>query len=318
MERRKFVKSTLAASAISHMPINLFSAGTLGVPNRKFRMSLVPGNIGVQANQKQTLDYAIAYGYEAMLAMPGEVAGYSDAELKELKDKMDQHKITWGSANLPVEFRKDKNTFKEGFETLKKHAPVLQKMGGTRMNTWILNSSNELTYTENMAQHAYRLGECARLLQDYDIRLGLEYVGPRTMMIGARYPFIGSMKEGKELIATIGEDNLGFVLDSFHWYCANDTVEDIMTLTPSDIITVDINDARDGVDRIAQLDQKREMPLTTGKIDLQAFIQALLDIGYDGPVRSEPFSKRMNDLDNDAALEEDSKTFQRVLALVGG
>lgn len=125
------------------------------------------------------------------------------------------------------------------------------------------------------------------------------------------------MKEGKELIAAIGQSNVGFVLDSFHWYCANDTLEDIWTLKPEDIITIDINDAHKGFSREEQVDGKRELPMATGVINIKDFFQGIVDIGYDGPVRTEPFNQALNDLENDDALKANMDAIKKSLALVG-
>jgi sugar phosphate isomerase/epimerase len=125
------------------------------------------------------------------------------------------------------------------------------------------------------------------------------------------------MKEGKELIAATGQSNVGFVLDSFHWYTANDTKADILSLKPEDIVVVDINDARNGFSRETQVDGKRELPLATGVIDLKSFMEGLVEIGYDGPVRTEPFNQALNEMENEAALAKNKEAFNKTLALVG-
>jgi sugar phosphate isomerase/epimerase len=51
-------------------------------------------------------------------------------------------------------------------------------------------------------------------LSIYGLRLGLEYVGPKTSWSRGRFPFIQTMAEMKELIAEIECDNVGFTLDS--------------------------------------------------------------------------------------------------------
>lgn len=316
MHRRKFIlSSTLAMTAASVTPLSSLFAGTKNT--RKFKIALNPGIIGVKANFAQTLDYAIQYGYEAISPYTQEVmTDYSPAQLKEIMAKMKAHDISYDSINIPVEFRRDDATFREGIKELPKFCETMQRQGATRVNTWIISSHKELTYNENMRQHASRLGECAKIMKDYGVRLGLEYLGMRTLVARGRYPFIGSMKEGKELIAAIGVGNVGFVLDSFHWYCANDTLEDIKTLTPADIVTVDINDARAGFKREEQMDGKRELPLATGVINLKDFLQGIIDIGYDGPVRTEPFNQALNELENDEALQTNMSAIKKALALV--
>jgi sugar phosphate isomerase/epimerase len=316
MHRRKFIQaSALAIAAASSPSFPLFSATKA---QRKFKLALNPGIIGVKANFAQTLDYAIQYGYEAISPFTQEVMkDYSSAQLNEIMAKMKANKISYDSTNIPVEFRRDDAKFKEDVKELPKFCEAMQKQGATRINTWIISSHPTLTYNENMRQHAARLGECAKIMNDYGIRLGLEYLGMRTLVAGNRYTFISSMKEGKELIAAIGTGNVGFVLDSFHWHCANDTLEDIKTLAPADIITADINDARAGFKREEQQDGKRELPLATGVINMKDFLQGLIDIGYGGPVRTEPFNQALNDLENDEALTTNMAAMKKALALVG-
>ena len=302
-------------AAATAAPINTMFAGTS--VKRKFKIALNPGIIGVKANFAETLDYAIKYGYEAISPYTQEVMNdYSDARLNEIRAKMKAHNISYDSINIPVEYRRDEATFKEGLKDLPKFCETMQRQGATRINTWIISTHNELTYNENMRQQAGRLAECAKIMNDYGIRLGLEYLGMRTLVISGRYPFISSIKEGKELIAAIGAKNVGFVLDSFHWYCANDTIEDIRTLSPSDIVTVDLNDARAGLKREEQVDGKRELPLATGVINMKDFLQGLIDIGYDGPVRTEPFNQALNDLENDDALKTNMDAIKKALKLV--
>jgi sugar phosphate isomerase/epimerase len=316
MNRRKFIQSSALAAIISTIPSpSLFADHVVA---RKFKISLNPGIIGVKANFAETLNYAIQYGYEAISPFTQEVMDkYSDLQLNEITAKMKAHGISYCSSNIPVEFRRDEIKFKEDFQGLKKFCQTMEKQGATRMNTWIISSHNELTYNENMRQHAYRLGECAKVMHDYGIKLGLEYLGMRTLLIMNRYPFISSMKEGKELIGEIGQNNVGFVLDSFHWYCANENIEDLHTLKPEEIVVVDLNDAREGFTRETQMDGKRELPLATGVINIRDFLQGLIDIGYDGPVRTEPFNQVLNDLENEEALKINMEAIKNSLALVG-
>jgi sugar phosphate isomerase/epimerase len=79
------------------------------------------------------------------------------------------------------------------------------------------------------------------------------------------------------------------VLDSFHWYTAGESVADILALSGKDVISVDISDGIAGVPRDEQEDLSRALPGTTGVIDIAGFLDALTQIGFDGPVRVEPF-----------------------------
>lgn len=314
MKRRTFIKSTMALSAAAATPA--WAMSTPGVLERKYQISLNPGMIGVKANLAQTLDYAIKYGYEAISPFTNEVMeSYSSEQLIAHDEKMKKHGISYCSANIPVEFRRDKDTFQEGFKHLKKFCQTMEKQGATRINTWIISSHSELTYMQNMKEHGERLGECAKVMKDHGIKLGLEYLGMRTMLNQNRYPFISSMQECRDLIAATGQDNVGFVLDSFHWYCANESLTDLRSVKPDEIVVVDVNDARKGLTRETQVDGKRELPLATGVIPLKDFMQGLVDIGYNGTIRTEPFNQELNQMDDEKALKLNVETLQKVISL---
>lgn len=284
---------------------------------RKFKLCLNPGSIGVSLDQKSTLEAAIKYGYEAIVSFPGQLQAWSDEEMAAFREKMQSKDISWGSAGLPVQFRQDEQTFREGLSKLAAAAKALERAGASRMNTWIMPTHPTLSYSENMKQHAYRLGECAKVLADYGVKLGLEYVGPKTLMARDRYPFIHTLGECMDLIANTGQDNVGIQLDSFHWYCGEDTVEDLLSLQPEQIVTVDLNDARADLSRDEQIDGTRELVGSSGVVDIESFLKALVEIEYAGPVRSEPFNKKLNQMEDQQAMQLDIRTLRGVLEKSG-
>jgi sugar phosphate isomerase/epimerase len=283
---------------------------------KKFTLCLNAGNIGVEANQHELFNMAVKHGYEAISVYPSSLSEMSTDEIKAILSDMKFKNIQWGSAGLPVDFRKDDTTFKEGLKPLPDYARAMEKAGANRMNTWILSFDHSLTYLQNFKQHVQRLREVATILNDHGVRLGLEYVGPRTLQAVGKYSFIRTMAENKELIAAIDRPNVGFVLDSFHWYCAGESKEDLLTLTNEDIVAVDLNDARTGFPADEQIDGMRELPSATGVIDLKAFLSALISIGYDGPVRAEPFNQPLRDMDNDDALKATYDSMKKTFDLV--
>lgn len=312
--RRSFIKKSALISAIAYTPYSSF-ATMMRQTERSFRMSLNPGAIGVKVNQEELLDVASKYGFEAIVPFSDTLAGWGEDQISEFVDKMKSKNITWGAAGLPMNFRVDEETQKKGLHDLPKYAWALNKAGVTRMSTWIMPTHSYLTYLENFKQHARRLKEVCKILGDHEITFGLEYVGPKTLMSSQKYSFVHSMAECKELIDAIGEPNVGFQLDSFHWFCAGETKEDLLSLTNQDIVTVDLNDAREGLTADEQLDGKRELPAATGVIDLKSFMEALVEIGYNGPVRAEPFNQPLNDLDNEAALKKTAVAMKKAFGL---
>jgi len=314
--RRSFIKKSAILSTMVYAPLQSL-ASIYADSKRKFRMSINPGAVGVKLSQEELLDMAVKYGFEAIVPFSDTLVGWGETGISEFVDKMKTKNISWGAAGLPMNFRTDEETHRKGLHELPKFAWALNKAGVTRMSTWIMPTHSYLTYLQNFKQHARRLKDICIILGDHDIHFGLEYVGPKTLMASQRYSFIRSMAECKELIQEVDEPNIGFQLDSFHWYCAGETKEDILSLTNKDIITVDLNDARQGFAPDEQIDQKRELPMATGVVDLKSFMDALVAIGYDGPIRAEPFNQALNELENEEALKKTSEAMKKAFDLVG-
>jgi len=124
------------------------------------------------------------------------------------------------------------------------------------------------------------------------------------------------MAEMKDLLAEIGQPNVGFVLDSWHWFNARETEADLLTLANKDVVSVDLNDAPAGVPIDQQMDLKRELPCATGVIDVKTFLGALVKIGYDGPIRAEPFNKALAAMSAEQAVAATAAAMKKAFALV--
>jgi hypothetical protein len=172
---------------------------------------------------------------------------YLDAS--ELREDLTTKKLVWGATGLSVDFRGTMSSFQDGMRGLPDDAKVLERAGVSRMGTWISPGHNSLTYLSNFKQHTSRLREIGKALREHGVRLGLEYVGPKTSWSATRYPFIHTC--------------------------------------------------------------------VTGVIDLKSFLGALVKIGYDGPVRAEPFKVDLRRLPAEEAVDRTAKAMKRAVELIG-
>jgi sugar phosphate isomerase/epimerase len=284
---------------------------------RKFTIAYTPGSIGVRADQRRAVDLAAKYGYESVQPFADDLAKLSDSELRDLQAGLKQKGLQWAAAGMPVDFRGDEAKFQEGLKALPEQAKVYEKAGVTRISTWLPPANDERTYLQHFRTTASRLRAMAQVVGDHGMRFGLEYVGTPSLLVAKRYPFVHTMAETKELIAEAGRPNLGFVLDSWHWWTAGEAKSDILTLKASDVVSADLNDAPPGLTMIEQRDNQRELPAATGVIPLQEFLSGLVEIGYDGPVRPEPFNKKLNDMEDEPASEAAAAAMKKAFAMVG-
>jgi sugar phosphate isomerase/epimerase len=314
MNRRAFLQTS---SALTATALTSTTGRTAPMNTRRMRVALVPGSIGVTvASQRESIDLARRHGFEAVEPRAPELAAASPGEVQALRAVLADAKLVWAATSLSVDFRKDDATFHSRLAELPRLAAGLRRAGADRIGTWIPPCHDTLTYRPNFALHASRLREVAVILGDHGIRLGLEYVGTQLNLVAKRYPFVHTMAEARELIAEIGRPNVGLVLDTWHWWTAGDTEEEIRALKASDIVSVDLNDAPRNVPKPQQKDGERELPVATGVIDTRVFMRALHATGFDGPVRCEPFNKPLNALDNDPACAAVSKAMHAAMALI--
>jgi sugar phosphate isomerase/epimerase len=313
--RRTFCKSAITAAAALHFAGPLTQASK-GKDKVKFFKNFAPGHIGVRANQQQALEYAVKYGFEGITPNPGEFENKSASEISEWLGLMKEKGIRYGAGGLPVEFRRDEERFKNDLAKLPEQARLLRQLGVTRVATWVMPGSRELTYLQQFKLLTYRFRQVAKVLKDYDIRLGLEFVGPRTTRMRSRFAFICTQIEMMELVEAVGTGNVGLLLDSWHWYTSHGTVEELLKLSNNDIVHVHVNDAPAGIDIDKQVDNPRALPVTTGVIDMKGFINAIAKIGYDGAVECEPFDQELRRMEPDAAVQKTSESLNRLWDLI--
>jgi sugar phosphate isomerase/epimerase len=313
--RREFLVAG-AATAIGLSAAGKLIAAATSAPERKFYAILSLGRLGLHASFPESLELATKHGFEGLDPDAGYLASLNDDGLHRLLDDLQKRNLKFGAAGLPVEFRKDPDTFNSDLKKLPATAAVLQRAGIWRVNTWILPCSDDLTYLQNFRQHAERLRLCAQVLADQGQVLGLEYVSPRTLWRSQKHPFIHTLSEMKELLVAIGTDNLGIQLDSWHWFNAQETQQDLLTLRGQDVITVDLNDAPTGLTLDQYRDNSRELPAATGVIPVKQFLDALLQIGYDGPIQAEPFNAALRALPLEQACAAASDSMKKAFRLM--
>ena len=285
---------------------------------RKMKIALSPGSIGVESTHEEAIGLAHYFGYEAVQPNGRELAAFSSTRLSELPGELSAFGLVWAAAGLGVDFRKDEPLFQEGLRNWSREVKALQQAGVTRVGTWIMPTHDSLTYIQNFKQHVRRLQEIALIAEDHGMRLGLEYVGTKSLRSSKAFPFVHTMVETQELIAEIGKPNVGFVLDSWHWWTAEEGSADILALRSVDVVSCDLNDAPLGIPKDKQHDTTRELPLATGVIPIKDFLEALVQIGYNGPVRAEPFNKRLNALSNEEACSETIIAMRKAFSVIGG
>ncbi len=316
MKRREFLKSTVTLTAVAVSSSFRSDCSAEERPKRKFKMTLNVGQVGVKADPFEAIKLARDYGYESVTPMSWHLSRYSESELARLVGEMKTAGLTWGAAGVPSFLVNDDTRFNERKQEIIRTAKVLQRVGGTRCFTWTMPSSDILMYMENFRLHVKRLREAGNILADHGLRLGIEYLGTRMFAVRGKYPFIRTSAETKRLTAEVGLANVGIALDSWHWFQAGETEEDILKLANQDVVTADICDAPANIPREQMPDSPRRLPCTTGVIDVKGFLRGLVKIGYDGPVGTEPFDNSLKKMSTEEAMATATGAMKKAFSLI--
>jgi sugar phosphate isomerase/epimerase len=315
MSRRAFLRTAAAAAAASGGLPSVTSSAAQPA-KRKFTMNLNVGQVGVRATPQEAVKLAQKYGYGSISPMPWAMAKYSQEQLDRLLAEMKAANLAWGAAGVGPFFHADEARFARRKQQIARDAKGLQRAKVKRCFTWVMPSSGARTYRASFRLCVRRVREIGKLLADHGLRIGLEYIGTKTLVLKGKYPFVQTLAEMKELTDEVGLRNVGLALDAWHWFQAGDTEKDILTLTNREVVAADLCDAPAGVPRHQMTDSPRKLPCTTGVIDLKGFLRGLVGIGYDGPVGTEPFDKSLRKLSTAQAMTVATGAMKKAFALI--
>lgn len=265
-----------------------------------------PRAIGISLDWQACLPLAKDHGFDGM-DVPIDI----QISAAQYRDSLEQYNLMPGGMGLPFHMAETDTKVAEALAKLPAICERAQEVGQTRFYTWILPFSDQLAWKENFRFHANRLGKAAQILEDYGCRLGLEFIGPKTVREGHRYSFVRTMEEMLGLCEAVGP-NSGLLLDAWHWFTSLGTVEELLNLENRQVIYVHISDAPAGIPIERQQDLDRRLPGETGMIDLPGFLNAMKVIGYDGPVVPEPFVKSLSEMAPADAARKVGEAMQRV------
>lgn len=259
--------------------------------------NLSPGAVGISAELKEALSLAKGAGFEGIDLNLGEAKAIAEKDSMTTVRKMySDAGMKVGGWGLPVAWNGSEEDFQNTLKGLPEQAKLAAEAGSSQCTMWVPSWHDELTFDEYFELATIRFRACAEILKDHGHRLGLEFLGPKTLRDGHKHEFVYTIDGMLELCSAIATGNVGLLLDAWHWYTSHGIFADLGKLTADDVVYVHINDAPTGIPIDEQIDNVRTLPGETGVIDLKGFLQALKKIGYDGPVTPEPFSQRVREM----------------------
>ena len=139
---------------------------------------------------------------------------------------------------------------------------------------------NGIATSEIVDESARVLRELCEIAAGYGVSIAFEFLGESDCSVR-------TLGLAEEIVTVAGGQNLGLVIDSFHFYTGGSTIKMIDELDPSRLFIFHIDDAED-LPRDQLTDAHRLLP-GLGILPLKEIIAAFRRIGYDANASVEIF-----------------------------
>jgi 2-keto-myo-inositol isomerase len=165
--------------------------------------------------------------------------------------------------------------------------------------------AREVSRDEIIDESARVLAELSDLAAAHNIALAFEFLGQTDCSVQ-------TLDLADEIVRRVNRQNVGLVIDAFHFYTGGSTIEMIEALDPERLFIFHIDDA-ENLPRENLTDAQRLLP-GLGILPLKEIIAAFRKIGYDGNASVELFRPEYWQRDPFELARDAKAAVQRVLA----
>jgi 2-keto-myo-inositol isomerase len=161
-----------------------------------------------------------------------------------------------------------------------------------------------ITKREIVEESVKSLQQLSRIALDYEIALAFEFIGREDCSVN-------NLATCWDIVEAVDLDSVGLVIDAFHFYLGNSSLESLQKVDPEKIFIFHINDSED-LSRSELEDKNRLLP-GKGIIPLREIAKGLQGIGYNKMVSVELFRPEYWEWDPEKLVKEARQTTIAVL-----
>ena len=221
-------------------------------------------------------------GYELIEIWAAKLREFLETRtVADLKQLLEEHNLEPYSINS-IEYI----TFRDeaDYEGVKLECEEYSKIAGAINCPYVVVVPGKLpenaTEDEIIDESVKVLNELADIAAKYNVGLAFEFLGQTDCSVQ-------TLDLDKKIIKKVNRENVGLVIDTFHFYAGNSTLEAIETLDPQKLFIFHINDAED-LPKSDLTDAHRLYP-GEGILPIKEIKQRFDQIGYDRMVSIEIF-----------------------------
>ncbi|MFB5679087.1 2-keto-myo-inositol isomerase [Paenibacillus terreus] len=260
------------------------------------------------SNLVKDLEYCEKHGYDyieirTMDKLPEYLQEHS---LDDLADYFRTHHIKPLAFNALVFFN---NRDEEGYQEIIREFRQMLEMGSKLGVKYIvavpLVTEQKILKSDIKASCVEVLKELSDLAEPYGIRIAVEFVGHPQCTVN-------TFGQAYEIVEEVARDNVGLVLDCFHFYAMGSKREDLERTDASKIFILHIDDTEDYPIGFLT-DEDRVWP-GHGVIDLDFILSTIQRKGYSDVVSVELFRPEYYQLDAEEAIRTAKETTLQVIS----
>jgi len=254
------------------------------------------------SNLKKDLEYCNKHGYDyieirTMDKLPEYLESHS---MDDLAQFFNTNHIKPLALNALVFFNNRSETeYKEVIEEFKGMLETAQKIGAPYIVAVPLVTEQKIIKAEIKNSCVQVLNELSELAEPYGVKIAVEFVGHPQCTVN-------TFGQAYDIVQAVNRDNVGLVLDCFHFHAMGSKLEDLKQADISKIFIVHIDDTEDFPIGFLT-DEDRVWP-GLGAIDLDAIFSTLKEKGYKDAVSVELFRPEYYQLSAEEAIKTAKET----------
>lgn len=232
-------------------------------------------------NIQKDIEYCSRYGFEAVELKYSLICNCDQIWIKELLHRNKIHVGSIGAVQLPI-LRDDevKRKREDRLRDLCQYADTLHAEYIIIIPPRGVMDIEKCRIMEDAAKILERYSEIAR---EYNVKLALE-------IMGFWDSWIGTIKDGLQIVHMTKQNNIGIVYDFYHVLGMKDLGETILEVKPENIFIVHVNDGNSCI--AGYYDDDNRLWPYDGVVDIGRQMSMLQRVGYQGPFSMEVYQSQ--------------------------
>ncbi len=270
--------------------------------------------LGVPGHGSDVIELALTYRFAAIEVDMKSIAQARSKGTSYAIRLIKSSKLHVSTFSLPIDWDADDDAFQKELKKLPELTECAQELGCTRCTSTLAPASDLRPYHENFETHRKRIQTVATVLQPAGIRLGIGFHAAESLRRGRAFQFIHDLDALNLLVSMVAMPNVGLLIDTWNVVASGGSVESVGKLTGQQVVAVQVADMPADV-ALADLDEKsRLLPSSEdGRVDNRAFLAALRQAGYEGPVTAKPSNAALAGRSREQVFKEVSETLDALM-----